>query len=384
MNTILVSAPIANKPFNGGNAWTHLSYVFGFRKLGFDVHFVEKINPAACTNEAGEPAPIEASVNRAYFRHIAEESGLQRKMTLIASDKCTVEGVAFPELLDIAESALLLVNISGHLDVAPVTTRVRRKAYVDLDPGFTQLWQASGSNGFRITDHDYYFTVGENIGTHDCMIPANGISWRPLRQPVVLDDWPVSSGGDPSRFTTIATWRGPYGPVSHRGQTFGSKVHEFRKFAGIPGQTNGSFHIALNIDPADQKDRELLVRNSWSIADPRLVAPDLSSFRRWVQTSGAEFSVAQEMYVATKGGWFSDRTVRYLASGKPALVQDTGFTRNLPSGDGLVAFSTHNEAIAGVENIMTRYSDHAQAARRIAENYFESNRVLGNLLSQIL
>jgi hypothetical protein len=253
-----------------------------------------------------------------------------------------------------------------------------------LDTGFNQFWQADASGGFRITAHDHYFTIGENIGSHDCLIPSNGIRWRPTRPPVVLEDWPVCKEGDPRRFTTVATWRGPFGPVGYGGRTFGSKVHEFRKYAEIPRQGAADFEIALNIHSADRKDRELLVRNSWRLVDPQQVLPGLSSFRRYIQTSGAEFSVAQEMYVATQCGWFSDRTVRYLASGKPALVQDTGLSRNYPVGDGLVVFSTFDEAIAGVQNITENYSVQAASARRIAEEYFESDRVLSAMLSEVL
>jgi hypothetical protein len=184
-------------------------------------------------------------------------------------------------------------------------------------------------------------------------------------------------------FTTIATWRGPFGPVTAEGRTFGSKVHEFRKYADIPKRTDATFEIALDIHPADQRDQDLLRENSWRLVDPKEAVPDPSSFRRYVQASGAEFSVAQQIYAATGSGWFSDRTVRYLASGKPALVQETGFTRNVPAGEGLLAFSNKDEAIAGVRNIMSDYSRHAMAARRIAEEYFDSDRVLGELLAQV-
>src|SRR5262249_13643539 len=161
------------------------------------------------------------------------------------------------------------------------------------------------------------------------------------------------------------------------------KVHEFRKYAGIPRHTEETFEIALDIHAGDHKDRELLLRNLWQLADPRRVVPDSFSFRQYIQRSGAEFSVAQQMSVETRSGWFSDRTVRYLASGKPALVQDTGFTRNYPTGAGLLTFKTPGEAIAGVRDIAEHYSEHSRAARRIAEEYFDSDRVLGELLDQI-
>jgi hypothetical protein len=182
----------------------------------------------------------------------------------------------------------------------------------------------------------------------------------------------------------VATWRGPFGPVNAQGRTFGSKVHEFRKYVEMPARTEAPFELVLDIHPDDQKDSELLRRNSWRLLSPRKVASDPQSFRKYIQTSGAEFSVAQQMYVDTKSGWFSDRTVRYLASGKPALVQDTGLSRNYPVGAGLLAFSTPDGAVAGVRHIREHYSEHAVAARRIAEEYFESNRVLGNLLSEVL
>jgi len=373
MKTIIVSAPIANKPFSGGSSWTKVSYALGFRKLGFDVHFVEKIR-----SRSGEAPPIIG-----YFRQIAEQSGLLGNMTLLSAEDHTIEGVPFRDLLDIAQSAALLVNISGHLDVAALTSRIPRRAYVDLDPGFTQFWHSQGSNGFRLPAHDYYFTIGENIGSPDCPVPTGGIHWRRTRQPIVLDDWPVSTDGDPSRFTTVATWRGPFGPINCGDRTLGSKVHEFRKFLEIPARTDAKFEIALSIDAGDHKDREALARHSWRLVDPVQVVPDLHSFRRYIQTSGAEFSVAQGVYAGTQCGWFSDRSVRYLASGKPVLVQETGFRRNLPVGMGLLSFSTLDEAVAGVQSITTRYSEHAAAARRIAEQYFDSDRVLGEMLGEV-
>jgi hypothetical protein len=383
MKTIIVSAPIANKPFNGGNAWAHLSYVLGLRKLGFEVYFVEKIHPASCIYQDGSPASTQASVNRTYFKNVLEQFGLEGKIALITSDMRTVEGIAFDVLLDIAESAELLLNISGHLDVEAVTKRVRRRVYIDLDPGFTQFWHADPNTEFRVAEHDYYFTIGENIGSDNCYIPSAGTRWRKTRPPVVLDEWPACDDVKADRFTTIATWRGPYGPTTYGAQTFGSKVYEFRNFIDIPVKTDASFEIALNIHPADYRDRELLSQNSWRLVDPIKVVPDPFSFRTYIQHSGAEFSVAQQMYVRTNSGWFSDRSVRYLASGKPVVVQDTGFSRNYPTGAGLLAFSTPEQAVGGVRDIMKQYPEHAAAARRLAEEYFDSKRVLSELLSQI-
>jgi hypothetical protein len=199
----------------------------------------------------------------------------------------------------------------------------------------------------------------------------------------VLEHWPVSSAGDRDRFTTAASWRGPYGSVQYGGRSFGLKVHEWRKFVELPKRAQQTFEIALNIHPAEELDLNLLRRHSWQIVDPRAVAADPAAFRRYVQTSGAEFSVAQGIYVETASGWFSDRTVRYLASGKPALVQETGFGRNFPTGEGLIAFRTLEDAVEGAGRIARDYAGHCRAARMLAEAYFDSDKVLGRLIEEV-
>lgn len=381
MAMVVVAGALANKPGNGGEAWVRLSWLLGFRKLGFDVHFVEEIRRATCVDAAGAACAFEESVNLAYFRQVTGQLGLSGAATLLYEDGERSDGLARADLLDLAGDADLLVNLSGHLASEPLLSRFRRKAYVDIDPGFTQLWHAAGNPGARLQGYDFYFTIGENIGTPGCSIPTNGIPWRPTRQPVVLDDWPAVPGG--SRFTTVASWRGPYGPVEHGGKTLGSKVHEFRKIVELPERCAQEFEIALCIHPADGKDLELLRRHGWHVADPRVVASDPLAFRRYVQGSGAEFSVAQGVYVETASGWLSDRTVRYLASGKPALVQDTGFGRNLPAGEGLVPFRTLEEAVSGVERIARDPEGHGRAARALAEEHFDAEKVLGRLAEEV-
>jgi hypothetical protein len=383
MTTVVVSSVIANKPLNGGNAWAVLSWVLGLKKLGFRVCFVEQIGRESCVDATGAVAAIEQSVNLAYFERIMEQFGVAGSAALIYEDGEQVYGLTYAELLELAEAADLLVNITGHLTLEPLMRRLRRKAYVDFDPGFTQFWHASGDTGPRLANHDYYFTVGENIGTRSCTIPTGGIRWHPTRQPVVLDHWPVFREGDRSRFTTVATWRGPYGPVQYGGRTFGLKVHEFRKFIELPARVPQTFEIALDIHPTEEKDLNLLKRYGWRLVDPRVAAPDPDAFHRYVQGSGVEFSVAQGVYVETRSGWFSDRTVRYLASGKPALVQDTGFGLNYPVGDGLVTFRTLEQAIAGAKRISRDYEKHSHAARALAEEYFDSDRVLGRFVAEV-
>jgi hypothetical protein len=359
-----------------------LNWILGFRKLGWTVFFVEEIRREHCVDCRGVVTPFEHSVNLAYFARVTEQFGLSRNAALIYENGAQIHGATHAELTDVASAADLLVNISGHLTFPPVMRRLRRKAYLDIDPGFTQFWQLAGQAGARLEHHDVYFTIAENIGRPDCAIPTGTIQWCPTRQPVVLDEWPVSTTAVGDRFTTIASWRGPYGPVQHDGTTFGLKAHAFREFIELPERFGDTFEIALDIHPADSRDLDLLRNHGWLVVDPKVVAPDPPAFRKYIQTSKAEFSIAQGIYVDTHSGWVSDRTVRYLASGKPALVQDTRFGRTYPVGQGLIPFRTLDEAVAGAKEIARNYEHHCRAARAVAEQYFDSDRVLGRFLEE--
>jgi hypothetical protein len=334
-----------------------------------DVRFVEELARSIDERAASD-----------WFGSIARRFGLQGKATLLSGGRAIL-GPSLEELVDLAPEAAL-VNISGHLTLPALFGAFRRRVMVDIDPGFTQFWHAQGLEGANVEGHDAYFTIGELIGTPECPIPTAGIDWLPVRQPVVLDDWPAVDAGEPDRFTTIASWRGPFGPVEHGGKTYGLKVHEFRRFIELPRRSPHRFEIALDIHAGDRRDLEDLRAHGWLIADPREVAGDPDALRDYVQGSGAEFSAAQGMYVETACGWFSDRTTRYLASGRPALVQDTGFSRTLPVGDGLIPFRTLADAVAGAADIADRYAEHRAAARRLAEEHFDSDLVLARFCEQ--
>jgi hypothetical protein len=367
MSTVVVAGALANKAGNGGAAWVRLSYLIGFRRLGLDVAFVEQIDRTCYTNQAGD-----------YFDETLERFDLARVSLLVDGDGLVIRGADDIDPVSLADDADLLVNVGGNLRAGELLRRFRRKAFVDLDPGFTQVW---ASNGLEIglAGHDVYFTIGENIGG-DSLLPTMGIDWQTTRPPVVLEEWPVAEAGA-TRFTTVGSWRGPYGSLSWKGKTLGPKAHEFRKFLELPQLTGESFELALEIEAADQADLELLEAYGWRIVDPGLVAATPDAFRTYVQGSGGEFSVAQGIYVETQGGWFSDRSARYLASGKPALVQDTGSSL-LRTGEGMLTFRTVGEAVAGIQAIASNRDRHARAARTLAETLFDSDEVLGRLLHQ--
>ena len=356
----IVSGALANKPWNGGNAWTRLSFILGLRRLGFEVVFIEQLSDAS--QEA-----------RDYFGLVCASYGVDG---YLLSDAVVQEEVSTR-----VENAALLINIGGHLTVEALKRAARVRVFLDDDPGYTQIWHASGQLGTRLAGHNHYYTVGSCVGTPASQIPAGDVEWRALRPPVVLSEWPVSTGGN--SFTTIGSWRGAYGPVEYAGKRFGQKAHEFRRFIELPKLTSQSFEIALDIHEADSADRVRLHENGWRLVDPRVAAGTPEAFRAYVQESSAEFSVAQGVHAHLNSGWFSDRTTRYLASGKPALVQETGFGRSLPVGEGLLSFRALGEATDGVARIVGEYEAHCEAARRLAETYLDSDLVLGRLLDEV-
>ncbi len=380
MTIAVVAGPVANKPWNGGNAWVPYSYVSGLRRLGFDVFLVEQIDPGTCVDSLGGLTAFRASTNLAFFAEAARQLGQPNRAALFCEDDSW--GIEQRSVSEALAEADLLLNISGHLNAA-LRELPRRTAYIDLDPGYTQFWHASGIEGSRLEGHDAYFTVGLNVGRDECPIPDCAVEWRHTLPPVICDRSP-DPPRNPSRFTTIASWRGAFGRVEMNGRIYGLKVHEFRQFVDIPRLVPGAtFEIALDIDAADVADRASLEDNGWQLAEPRAVAADPFSYRRFIQGSGAEFSVAQGIYVDTRSGWFSDRTARYLASGRPAIVQDTGFGRSLPVGEGLLTFRTPDEAVERVQQVMEDPERHRKAARALAEEQLDSNVVLGKLLEHV-
>lgn len=366
MTTVLVAGALANKAGNGGAAWTRLSWVLGFRQLGFDVHFIEELSPGLGVPEV------------AFFEAITKRFDLDA--SLLCADGTTAVGRSMSELAAIAAEAVLLVNISGHLTRPDLIDAVPNTVFLDLDPGWTQLWHADGTLPLR--PHDHWYTVGTAIGTARCDLPVDR-PWRPVLQPVLLDEWPTQEPAPVDRFTTVGAWRG-FGTRIAGNTALGPKAHEFRSVLGLPERVpEAVFEVALDIHEGDADDRTALHDQCWRLVDPHHHAGDPWSFREYVQASPAEFSVAQGMYTRTGCGWFSDRTTRYLASGRPTLVQDTGFSATLPTGEGLLTFTTLDEAVDGARAILADPDRHAKAARTLAEEHFATDIVIGRLCEEV-
>ncbi len=306
------------------------------------------------------------------------DAGLEGFYSLFFDDGVETIGLSRRETLARLGRAALLINVNGFLTDEELLAAAPMRVYLDIDPGFAQMWEEMGLATLP-DDHDAFVTVGTNLEEDWCSVPTNDRHWIATVQPILLDCWPVVPGGE--AFTSIGTWRGPFDPVSYAGRTYGLRVHEFRRFAELPERLpDAPFEIALDVDPEDHRDIELLRKNSWRLADPREVASDLPAYRNYIQGSMAEIAIAKGMYVETKSGWFSDRSASYLASGKPVLAQDTGFASLLPTGEGLLRFGDLDEAVCGAEQICADLGRHAAAARSIAEEYFDARKVLTVLL----
>jgi hypothetical protein len=384
VTSVVVAGALANKPRNGGEAWVRLSWVLGLRRLGIEPWFVEQIDPRTATDASGRPAPLHQSVNAAWFGAVVERFDLAGRAALVEPDGAIVRGPAAGALLEALACADLLVNISGNL-AAPALLRLpARRAYLDLDPGYTQYWHEAGLLGGALDRHEHLLTVALGLGRPGSAIPTGGRRWLAVPPPVVLDEWPAAEAPPEPLFTTVGSWRGGLGRLEVAGRSFGQKAHEFRRFADVPRTVGRSFEAALDIQPGDAADRDRLLAGGWRLRDPREVAGSPDAFRSYVQRSGAEFSPAQGVYVETACGWVSDRTTRYLASGRPAVVQDTALPASLPRGEGLLTFRSADDAARAVREVVSDPRRHSVAARRIAEEHFDSDRVLRELLEALL
>ncbi|MCE9610784.1 MAG: hypothetical protein K8R23_11375 [Chthoniobacter sp.] len=304
-----------------------------------------------------------------------------RAALLLAGTEETV-GLTHAELRAIAQRTDVLINISGMLTAPALLEPIRTRVYLDLDPAFIQIWHAAYGIDMRFAAHTHFVTVGLSIGSAECPVPTCGLPWITTLQPVVLAEWPVAGEITRSAFTTIGNWRG-YGSVEFQGEHYGQKAHSLRQFLSLPNLCSETFTPALAIHPEEKKDLAALAGNGWQVLDPGEIADTPDAYRSFIQGSKGELGIAKTGYANSHCGWFSDRSVCYLASGRPVIAQETGFGRYLPCGEGLFAFSTETEVCAAISEINADYARHRRAARAIAEENFESGRVLKRLLEQV-
>jgi hypothetical protein len=381
--TVLLGGSVAQRPGNGGHTWVFLQYLLGLQGLGLEPVLVDWLEPDMCRTRAGAPCAVEESWNVGYLAEVMDRFGLGEHWAVLHDGGRGVLGMGAAALDRAVQRAALLLNVNGFVHHERVLGRVPLKAYLDIDPGFGQMWRALGLHD-PFAGHDAFITIGERIGQPGCTIPTNGLDWITTPQPVALEHWPVQPAPPPGAgFTSVASWRGPFAPIEYEGVTYGLRVHEFRRFAGLPARTPERLEVALDIHEAETADLDLLQSHGWQLADPAVAAADPWAYRDYVQRSKGELMIAKQMYVASRSGWLSDRSLCYLASGRPVVAQDTGLAGLYPVGEGLLTFSDPDEAAAGLGQVARDYSRHSRAARDLAEERFEARSVIGRLLTEL-
>jgi hypothetical protein len=376
---ILVLGYLVRGPI-GGLAWHHLQYVLGLARLGHEVYFLEESEDyESCYH----PATGQMNTDPAYgLRFAARVFGrLELADQWAYHDAHTRQwmGPCAHRMPGLCESAELLLNLSGVNPLRPWMLGVPVRALIDTDPVFTQIAHLTEPlRRARAQQHTVFFSFAENFGRPDCSVPEDGLAWQPTRQPVVLDAWPVTPGPAGGRFTTVMQWDS-YPAREWNGVRYGMKSESFKAFFDLPARTGARFELVLG---SPRAPRTALRENGWVLRGPHARAGDPWVYQRYLQRSKAEFSAAKNGYVVSRSGWFSERSTGYLASGRPVVVQETGFSRWLPAGLGLVPFSSPAEAVAGIESVDGHYAEHCRAARAIAEEYFDAGKVLSRLLDR--
>jgi hypothetical protein len=367
---ILLSGMVAGDPHQGGASWAVLQYLAGLEELGHEVLLVEPV-PVEALDPAGEVVR--------YFKSLPLIEG---RAALHGRGSEGTHGISYAELLKFARGADLLLNVSGMLRDERLLEAIPVRAFLDLDPGFNQVWHVTGSE-MGIDLHTHFVTVGVRIGAEDCPIPTLGRRWIPTLPPVALAHWPLADGPpEHDAFTSVGHWRS-YGSIEHEGVEYGQRAHALRPLFELPRRTAARFELALGIHPDEVEDLRALGDNGWSLLDPDEVAGTPDDYAAFVRASKAELCVAKSGYVNSRSGWFSDRSACYLASGRPVVAQDTGFDRALPVGEGLLKFGGVEAAVARVEEVEADPGRHSRAARRLAEEHLDSRMVLPRLLERL-
>jgi hypothetical protein len=405
---IVVTGLIAQHPLLGGISWHYLQYVLGLRRLGHEVYYFEDSGQWPYNFDGGATGndwtSYDCSENVTYLNSLMRRFGLENRWAYRFPIGDQWYGLSDNKRTEILKRADILLNVSGSLEFPDNYRQVRRLVYIDTDPVFTQVKLARGEQDFcnRVDAHDVHFSYGECLSAS---IPRTGHNWQPTRQPIVLSEWHPSNTPR-NGFTTVMSWTS-YKPLAYADKTYGQKDLEFYRFLDLPRKVNPvKLELSLsniehvnwrtrtdNMPPevlelmkgkSEWNARDLLTRAGWNVVDATETCRDLDSYRNYIHSSKAEWSVAKNGYVQGQPGWFSERSACYLASGRPVVVQDTGFPAVLPVGEGILAFKTLEEAIGSIEEVEANYARQAKAARAIAEEYFNSEKVLTRLIEEAL
>ncbi|HYZ28896.1 MAG TPA: hypothetical protein VE570_07570 [Thermoleophilaceae bacterium] len=383
MATAVISAyNVANTPDYGGHFWVYLQYAHGLRRLGCEVYWLERLS-----RDDRRP---NASTAAATFLRRLERFGFPGRAILYETDsrddRLRFIGMSETAARRVFDRADLLLNF--HYAIGPeLLSRFRRTALVDIDPGLLQFWISRGQ--LQVPRHDVYLTIGETVGTPAARFPDCGLSWKHIRPPVCLDLWPYRYEPESRRFTTVSSWLGgEYVTEDERVLLENDKRVSFLQFADLPSHTPAEIELALYFkrtpNAPDAGDRHWLEGKGWRVRHALDVAGTPDNYRAYIAASRGEFSCVKPSCVYFQNAWVSDRTLCYMASGKPAVVQGTGPSKFLPSGAGMHRFSTVAEAAEALATVEADYERECRAAREIAEASFDARIVLAELLDHAL
>jgi hypothetical protein len=377
---IVVLHFVAQMPF-AGIAWQALHYLLALERLGYEVWYVED-HGANPYDPRANSVTMDCRRNVAHLRRVMERCGLGERWSYWDAIHDVRYGLCRARVRALFAEADALINLCGATRLREEHLACPIRIMIDTDPVYEQIKYAKADPAARayLEAHTHFFTYGENLGAADCPIPLAGLPWRPTRPPVDPAEWPVPDG-TPSCFTTVATWENKGKNIEFAGERYHWSKHvNFLRFLDLPRhRLQSRFRLALL--PPDETARETLEAAGWELVDPRPISADLARYRAFIAGSRGEFTVAKDIYARPNSGWFSDRSVCYLASGRPVVTMRTGFGKFYPTGYGLFDYATLDEALSAIDEIAADYARHSRAARALACEYFAAERVVADLLA---
>lgn len=374
---VIVSGCIVRVPL-AGMAWHYLQYVLGLKELGYDVWYVEDSgdDPWCCYDPKSGTTGPDATYGLGFAARLFEENGLQDRWAYFDTHGRGWCGPAGSSATKVCSTADVLLNVSETAPLRSWFEHVPIRVLIDTDPAFTQIRHLSDpKRKAQASGHTHFWTFAGCIGMASCTVPDDGFPWRPTRQPVVTSAWPVVPILPGARFSTIMQWES-YPARVHGGVTYGLKSDSFGPYIDLPQRLGFPLDLGLGSSTAP---RLALQAAGWNLLNPEDLTDSTTSYQRFIQQSTGEFSIAKAGYVTTHSGWFSERSCAYLASGRPVILQDTGFPDWLPTGRGLLTFSNPDGAVRALEEVRGNLDRHSRAARELASDVFDAARVLGSL-----
>lgn len=366
----------------GGMTWANLHYLMGLKSLGHEVYFVEDSDSyASCYDPSRNVMDIDPTYGLKYAGGILQEIGLGNHWAYYDEHTSNWYGPCADRIVDICSSADLLINRAGVNPLRPWFLRIPVRALIDVDPVFTQIRHLKYTASMEYAkQHTVFFSLAENIGSEKSTMPDDGLPWQPTRHPIFLDAWPVSPPRGRGSWTTVMQWKS-YPAEQYDGVSYGMKSESLMPYLDIPTSSGEIFELVL---AGANSPRQMLIDKGWVIRSSREMSGDPWVYRRYIQGSKGEFSVAKQGYVTTHSGWFSERTAAYLASGRPVVTEEAGFGDVLPTGKGLLSFSDPGEALTAIAEVNADYNDHCKAARSLAEEYFDARKILSGLIERAM